>query len=221
MITHKPLPRAKTPEEAGVSSQGVHEFLRAVEQAGLELHSFMVLRHGIVAAECFRAPFTSEYRHQMWSVSKTFVATALGSSQSALSWAYFRSKASSGRGIYLPSASFHCQSCQRASLPFRTRRMIYFCKAEPCSGATRCTMCCSRQSPPDRPGWGPFSMSCCFIFPDVLFNLRIRIRPLHRTGGGTTMYSHMGTNRSPAESPQWCVAPMRLFRQKPSAKTAP
>jgi len=56
----------------------MHAFLRAVEQAGLELHSFILLRHGIVAAECFRAPFASEYRHQMWSVSKAITSTALG-----------------------------------------------------------------------------------------------------------------------------------------------
>ena len=78
MITNKTLPRAKTPEEVGVSSQKMHEFLQAVDRAGLELHSFMVLRHSKVAAECFRAPFTSEYRHQMWSVSKAFTSTALG-----------------------------------------------------------------------------------------------------------------------------------------------
>jgi len=76
--THKSLPRANTPEEAGVSSQGVHAFLRAVEQADLELHSFLLLRHGVVAAECYRAPFTAEYRHQMWSVSKAVTSTALG-----------------------------------------------------------------------------------------------------------------------------------------------
>jgi len=77
-VTHSPLPRTNTPEEAGVSSQGIHAFLQAVERAGLELHSFMVLHHGVVAAECYRAPFSAQYRHQMWSVSKTLVATALG-----------------------------------------------------------------------------------------------------------------------------------------------
>ena len=77
-IAHKSLPRAKTPEEAGVSSQGIRDFLVAMDATGLELHSFMVLRRGIVAAECFRAPFQPEYRHQMWSVSKSFTSTALG-----------------------------------------------------------------------------------------------------------------------------------------------
>ena len=77
-VLHKSLPRARTPEEAGVSSQKINEYLQELEQRGLELHSFMVLRHGVVAAECFRAPFTPQRSHDMWSVSKSFTATALG-----------------------------------------------------------------------------------------------------------------------------------------------
>ena len=75
---HKALPRARTPEAVGVSSQKIEDFLREAERAGLEIHSFMVLRHGAVAAECFRTPFTPERNHDMWSVSKSFTATALG-----------------------------------------------------------------------------------------------------------------------------------------------
>ena len=75
---HKRIPRAQTPEEAGVSSQKIAEYLREAEQAGLELHSFMVLRHGKVAAQCYRAPFAPRRNHDMWSVSKSFTATALG-----------------------------------------------------------------------------------------------------------------------------------------------
>jgi len=74
----KSLPRAQIPEEVGVSSQKIADYLREVEQRGLELHSFMVLRHGKVAAECFRAPFSPERNHEMWSISKSFTATALG-----------------------------------------------------------------------------------------------------------------------------------------------
>ena len=75
---HKTLPRARTPEEVGVSSQKIAEYLREAEQSGLELHSFMALRHGKVAVECFREPFSPERNHDMWSVSKSFTATALG-----------------------------------------------------------------------------------------------------------------------------------------------
>ncbi len=72
------LVRAKTPESVGVSSKGVSDFLDAIENENINIHSFMVIRHGKVAAECFRAPFTAERPHAMYSVSKTFTATAIG-----------------------------------------------------------------------------------------------------------------------------------------------
>lgn len=72
------LPRALFPEDVGVSSKAILAFLKEMEESKIELHSFMVLRHGKVACECFRAPFEPGYKHQMWSVSKSFAATALG-----------------------------------------------------------------------------------------------------------------------------------------------
>ncbi|MDR3344183.1 MAG: beta-lactamase family protein [Oscillospiraceae bacterium] len=77
-VQHKALPRTAAPEDAGVSSREVLAFLDDVQGADLELHSFMVLRRGHVAAECFFAPFTAGDNHQMWSVSKSVTATAVG-----------------------------------------------------------------------------------------------------------------------------------------------
>ena len=78
MNNGRSLPRAARPEDAGVSSRVVGAFLEAIEREGLNLHSFMVLRHGAVAAECYRAPFTADTPHAMYSASKTFTAAALG-----------------------------------------------------------------------------------------------------------------------------------------------
>lgn len=72
------LLRASSPEEAGVSSKVIGEFLEAVEETETDIHSFMIIRHGKVAAECFRAPFTPERPHTMYSISKTVTATAIG-----------------------------------------------------------------------------------------------------------------------------------------------
>ena len=72
------LERALTPEDAGVSSRVIGEFLEEIEKTGTEIHSFMVIRHNKVAAECFRAPFTPERPHTMYSISKTVTATAIG-----------------------------------------------------------------------------------------------------------------------------------------------
>jgi len=71
------LPRS-TPEQEGVSSEGIMGFLNACDTNGLENHSFMMLRHGKVIAEGWWKPYGPEYKHLMFSASKTFTATAVG-----------------------------------------------------------------------------------------------------------------------------------------------
>ena len=45
-----PLPRAGSPEEAGVSSAEVLRFVEDLQKSGIENHSYMVLRGGPVCA---------------------------------------------------------------------------------------------------------------------------------------------------------------------------
>ena len=71
------LPRSN-PEAEGVSSAGIIDFLNAVDTGSIELHSFMFIRHGKVIAEGWWAPYGSDYRHLLYSASKTFTATAIG-----------------------------------------------------------------------------------------------------------------------------------------------
>jgi hypothetical protein len=71
------LPRT-TPEAEGISSRAVIDFLKAAEESRNEFHSFMMLRHGKVVAECWWAPYSADLKHTMYSVSKSFTATAIG-----------------------------------------------------------------------------------------------------------------------------------------------
>ena len=71
------LPRS-TPESEGVSSAGIIDFLNAVDTGRVELHSFMFIRHGKVIAEGWWNPYGPDYKHIMFSASKTFTATAIG-----------------------------------------------------------------------------------------------------------------------------------------------
>jgi CubicO group peptidase (beta-lactamase class C family) len=71
------LPRS-TPEMQGVSSAGISKFLDAIKQSGQEFHSLMILRHGNVVAEAWWAPYSSEHRMQLYSLSKSFTGTAIG-----------------------------------------------------------------------------------------------------------------------------------------------
>lgn len=72
------LPRAAYPEEVGVSSAQIEKFFIDIEENDVNIHSFMILRHGKVAAECYRAPFSADKPHALYSVSKTFTSAAVG-----------------------------------------------------------------------------------------------------------------------------------------------
>ena len=77
-MTSEPLPRS-SPAAEGVSSAAIEAFLDAAESApGIELHSLMVLRHGRVVAEGWWAPHRPSDARQIYSMSKSFTATALG-----------------------------------------------------------------------------------------------------------------------------------------------
>lgn len=71
------LPRS-TPEAEGVSSEGILQFLDAAAKSKHEFHSIMVLRHGKVIAEGWWKPYQPGLVHTMYSVSKSFTATAVG-----------------------------------------------------------------------------------------------------------------------------------------------
>ena len=72
------IPRAKTPEEVGVSSAVLAEMMSEIIKNKLETHSIMVIRHGKVAFEQFREPFTPWIPHVMFSVSKSVTSCAVG-----------------------------------------------------------------------------------------------------------------------------------------------
>lgn len=65
-------------DSQGVSSQGILQFLAAAAKANYELHSLMVTRHGCVVAEGWWAPYRRNAVHSLYSVSKSFVSTAIG-----------------------------------------------------------------------------------------------------------------------------------------------
>lgn len=67
-----------TPESQGVSSAGILQWVEAIERDVHEVHSFMLLRHGRVIAEGWWSPHGPEHPHLMFSVSKSFTATAVG-----------------------------------------------------------------------------------------------------------------------------------------------
>ena len=70
------LPFALTPEEFVISSEKMLELLREIKQT--ECHGFMVIRHGKVAVQWFKKPYSAVEPHAMYSVSKSITAIAIG-----------------------------------------------------------------------------------------------------------------------------------------------
>ncbi|WP_308639838.1 serine hydrolase domain-containing protein [Paenibacillus silvisoli] len=77
MMSENRLPRS-TPEEQGVSSGAILDFLNGIRDNGWEVHDFMLLRHGHVVAEGWWAPYRSDIPHALYSMSKSIVSTAIG-----------------------------------------------------------------------------------------------------------------------------------------------
>lgn len=71
------LPRS-SPQKEGVNASGILKFLEAVEGSSYEFHSLMILRNGKVIAEGWWHPYEPALKHTMYSVSKSFTATAIG-----------------------------------------------------------------------------------------------------------------------------------------------
>lgn len=72
----KPLPRVSQTNRK--ITRAFDNYLKAVEAAGQDLHSIMVLQHGEVVAETWLGEHTPDQPHILNSVSKSFTATAIG-----------------------------------------------------------------------------------------------------------------------------------------------
>lgn len=71
------LPRS-SPERQGIDSAAILQFVEALESQIHDIHSFMLLRHGSVVAEGWWSPYGPEHPHMLFSLSKSFTATAVG-----------------------------------------------------------------------------------------------------------------------------------------------
>jgi CubicO group peptidase (beta-lactamase class C family) len=79
------------PEEVGIDSKGLERFIELVQEKQVALHSFMLLRHGKVAAEAYYAPFRKDKLHHIFSISKS-VTSARWALPSAREDSVFRTK---------------------------------------------------------------------------------------------------------------------------------
>ena len=75
-MTVSALPRGSA-ESQGVDPAGILAFLDALDSTpDIELHSLMIIRHGLVVAEGWWSPYSPEQAHLLYSLSKSFTSTA-------------------------------------------------------------------------------------------------------------------------------------------------
>ena len=67
-----------TPESVGVASKDVIEFYKTLESCGFYTHSILMARGDKVFSTAYYKPFNEKFLHRVYSVSKSFVAVAIG-----------------------------------------------------------------------------------------------------------------------------------------------
>lgn len=67
-----------SPEKQGVSSAAISRFIDAANRSNNEFHSFILIKNGNIIAESWWTPYAPNLVHTMYSVSKSFTATAIG-----------------------------------------------------------------------------------------------------------------------------------------------
>ena len=67
-----------TPEQAGISSSHVLNFIKELDQNGLFTHSIIMARGNKIFSEVYYRPFDKDFKHRMYSVTKSFVGVAVG-----------------------------------------------------------------------------------------------------------------------------------------------
>ena len=70
--------RNATPEAVGIPSAAITAFIDRLEDKTLPMHSILLLRGDIIAAEAYWKPFDADFRHRMYSTSKSFASVAIG-----------------------------------------------------------------------------------------------------------------------------------------------
>ena len=67
-----------SPESLGIPSGSIVRFLDKMKTYAFPLHSYIITRHGKIAAEGYTDPFGPDTKHRMYSVSKSFTSVAVG-----------------------------------------------------------------------------------------------------------------------------------------------
>ncbi len=68
----------KRPEEVGIPSAAIREYIESLRRQKIALHSLLVMRHGYLVYEGYGYPYTKDTNHRMYSISKSLTSLAIG-----------------------------------------------------------------------------------------------------------------------------------------------
>ena len=67
-----------TPEQAGISSRRIADYISVLERRGFATHSLLMMKGDKIFAEYYWAPFHKDFCHRMYSQTKSYVGIAIG-----------------------------------------------------------------------------------------------------------------------------------------------
>ena len=67
-----------TPEKEGIKSSDILNYIKILEGSNLSTHNLIIMRRGKIIFEKYWKPFNDKFLHRMYSVTKSFVALAIG-----------------------------------------------------------------------------------------------------------------------------------------------
>lgn len=67
-----------TPEEVGIPSSAVEAYISELNEQRITLHSLLMVRHDKIICESYWKPMGPDFRHRLYSCSKSFVSCAVG-----------------------------------------------------------------------------------------------------------------------------------------------
>ena len=70
--------KTANPESQGIRSEDLVSLLEELESKGLDMHSLLVMRNGVLVSESYWKPYTETSLQRMYSVTKSLVAIAIG-----------------------------------------------------------------------------------------------------------------------------------------------
>jgi CubicO group peptidase (beta-lactamase class C family) len=70
--------RSSMPEEQGMDGESLARMVAYIKQHSLNLHSLLVIRNGYLVSETYFGSYAQERQHELYSCTKSFVATLVG-----------------------------------------------------------------------------------------------------------------------------------------------